>query len=126
MMRAGLCTGAARAAPGRARRELGISGASSAKLPRRDAQSWDSLGSPAPHGQALGEEAEGDAPLRALCSRPCGQSRVGAGGSFLPTGEEKQIHFSAFQRKGVSFFLMFQMYRDKRLVPRSVLFILCL
>lgn len=49
---------------------------------------------------------------RAVCSRPCWQSEGGRGGlgrhraegSFLPTGEEKQIHFSAFQREGGQLF----------------------
>lgn len=55
-----------------------------------------------------------------------GLGRRRAQGSFLPTGEEKQIHFSAFERKEGQLFLMLRMYRDKRIVPRSVLFILCL
>lgn len=62
----------------------------------------------------LGGEAEGGPPLvREGCVQPSVLAEQGwargarqhrAEGSFLPTGEEKQIHFSAFQRKGVSFF----------------------
>lgn len=36
-----------------------------------------------------------------------GRGGLGGGraeGSFLPTGEEKQMYFSAFERKGVHFF----------------------
>lgn len=80
------------------------------KLPRTDVQRCDSPRSPAPHAAGIGFGRRGGVVVRrtsqgGLCAAVrAGRARVGAGGSFLPTGEEKQIHFSAFQRKGVNFF----------------------
>lgn len=91
------------------------------ELPRTDAQRWGLPWVPgaARSGESdLGGEAEGASPAlgREGCVQPSvlaeqgwarGARQQRAEGSFLPTGEEKQIHFSAFQRKGVSFFFFF-------------------
>lgn len=82
------------------------------RLPRRDALRWDCPGSSWQLGQRW-EAGRGRIGRQGgLCAAGrAGTARVGAGGSqhtaegsFLPTGEEKQIRFSAFQRKGGQLF----------------------
>lgn len=61
------------------------------------ARSWDRV-----------REAEAGGWIMAIVGEVCVQPSVlarcgvGAGGSFLPTGEEKQTHLSALERKGVN------------------------
>lgn len=62
-----------------------------------------------------------------------GRARVGAGGSaaksrgLIPANRGgKADTFQCVSKEGGQLFLMLQMYHDKRIVPRSVLFILCL
>lgn len=73
-----------------------------------------------------------------VCSQPCLQQDestargVGVGGSSM--GERRahscqqgrKSRYSSVRSKERFNFLMLQMYCDKRIIPRSVLFILCL
>lgn len=109
------------------------------KPPGADAQRWDPPVPGAARSWDCIWEAEAEGWFAAIDGEGCVQPSVlvkrGVGAGGLAAGERRahscqqgrKSRYISVRLKGRgSAFLMLQMYRDKRIVPHSVLFILCL